>query len=165
MEIKIRPYQTQDTETIVSILNYYIANSTALYDYELRTLEIQQSIFEEKLAKGFPVIVATIDERAVGFGYYSEFRFREAYKFTVEHSVYVMPNEHGKGIGKAILKYLIDLAKKQKLHTMIAVIDFENQSSVTFHEQFGFTKVGIIKESGYKFERWLHSVIMQLILK
>lgn len=165
MEIKIRPYQTQDTETIVSILNYYIANSTALYDYELRTLEKQQSIFEEKLAKGFPVIVATIDDRAVGFGYYSEFRFREAYKFTVEHSVYVMPNENGKGIGKAILKYLIDLAKKQKLHTMIAVIDFENQSSVTFHEQFGFTTVGIIKESGYKFERWLHSVIMQLILK
>jgi phosphinothricin acetyltransferase len=165
MEIKIRPFQTQDTETIVSILNYYIANSTALYDYELRTLEKQQSIFEEKLAKGFPVIVATIDDRAVGFGYYSEFRFREAYKFTVEHSVYVMPNEHGKGIGKAILKYLINLAKKQKLHTMIAVIDFENQSSVTFHEQFGFTTVGIIKESGYKFERWLHSVIMQLILK
>ncbi len=165
MEIKIRPYQTQDTETIVSILNYYIANSTALYDYEFRTLEKQQEIFEEKLAKGFPVIVATIDERAVGFGYYSEFRFREAYKFTVEHSVYVMPNEHGKGIGKAILNYLIDLAKKQKLHTMIAVIDFENQSSVTFHEQFGFTTVGIIKESGYKFERWLHSVIMQLILK
>jgi phosphinothricin acetyltransferase len=165
MEIKIRPYQTQDAETIVSILNYYIANSTALYDYELRTLEKQQSIFEEKLAKGFPVIVATIDDHVVGFGYYSEFRFREAYKFTVEHSVYVMPNEHGKGIGKAILNHLIDLARKQKLHTMIAVIDFENQCSITFHEQFGFTSVGLIKESGYKFERWLHSVIMQLILK
>ena len=165
MEIKIRPYQTQDTETIVSILNYYIANSTALYDYELRTLEKQRSIFEEKLAKGYPIIVATIDDRAVGFGYYSEFRFREAYKFTVEHSVYVMPNEKGKRIGKAILQYLIDLAKKQKLHTMIAVIDYENQSSGAFHEQFGFTTVGIIKESGYKFERWLHSVIMQLMLK
>lgn len=165
MEIKIRPYETQDAETIVAILNYYIANSTALYDYELRTLEQQQAIFEEKLAKGFPIIVATIDDRAIGFGYYSEFRFREAYKFTVEHSVYVMPNEEGKGIGKAILQYLIDLAKKQKLHTMIAVIDYENQSSVAFHEQFGFTTVGIIKESGYKFERWLHSVIMQLMLK
>ena len=81
MEIKIRPYRTQDAETIVAILNYYIANSTALYDYELRTLEQQQAIFEEKLAKGFPVIVATIDDRAVGFGYYSEFRFWEALKF------------------------------------------------------------------------------------
>ena len=165
MEIKIRSYQSQDTETIVAILNYYIANSTALYDYELRTLEQQQAIFEEKLGKGFPVIVATIEERVVGFGYYSEFRFREAYKYTVEHSVYVLPNEHGKGIGKEIMLHLIDLAKNQKLHTMIAVIDFENQSSVTFHEQFGFATVGIIKESGFKFERWLHSVIMQLMLE
>ena len=80
MKIKIRPYQTQDAETIVAILNYYIANSTALYDYELRTLE-QQAIFEEKLAKGFPVIVATIDNRVVGFGYYIVFRFWEALKF------------------------------------------------------------------------------------
>lgn len=165
MEIKIRHYQTQDTETIVTILNYYIANSTALYDYELRTLEQQKAVFEEKLIKGFPVIVATINNRVVGFGYYSEFRFREAYKFTVEHSVYVMPNQHGKGIGKALLKNLIELAKKQEIHTMIAVIDYENQGSIAFHEQFGFTTVGIIKESGYKFERWLHSVFMQLILK
>ncbi|MDN3677055.1 N-acetyltransferase family protein [Flavobacterium paronense] len=165
MEIKIRPYQSQDAETIVAILNYYIANSTALYDYDLRTLEQQQALFEEKLAKGFPIIVATIEERVVGFGYYSEFRFREAYKFTVEHSVYVMPNEHGKGIGRLIMQSLIALAKKQKLHTMIAVIDSENQNSVAFHKQFGFATVGIIKESGYKFERWLHSVIMQLLLE
>lgn len=165
MKINIRPYQTNDAETIVAILNYYIANSTALYDYELRTLQQQQSIFQEKLTKGFPVIVAMIEERVVGFGYYSEFRFREAYKFTVEHSVYVLPNEHGKGIGKEIMKHLIDLAKKQKLHTMIGVIDSENENSVAFHEQFGFTTVGIIKESGFKFERWLHSVIMQLMLE
>ena len=165
MKIKIRPYQTQDTETIVAILNYYIVNSTALYDYELRTLKQQQAVFEEKLSKGFPVIVATIDDRVLGFGYYSEFRFREAYKFTVEHSVYVMPNEHGKGIGKVILQNLIDLAKKQKLHTMIGVIDAENESSIAFHDQFGFKTVGIIKESGYKFDRWLHSVIMQLMLE
>ena len=165
MEIIIRPYQSNDVETIVAILNYYIANSTALYDYEMRTLEQQQAIFEEKIAKGFPVIVATINGQVVGFGYYSEFRFREAYKFTVEHSVYVMPVEEGKGIGKTILQYLIDLAKKQKLHTMIAVIDYENQNSMAFHEQFGFSNVGIIKESGFKFNRWLHSVIMQLILK
>jgi phosphinothricin acetyltransferase len=165
MEIKIRPYQNSDAETIITILNYYIANSTALYDYELRTVGQQQVIFDEKLKKGFPIIVATIEERVVGFGYYSEFRFREAYKFTVEHSVYVMPNEHGKGIGKLIMENLIDLAKKQKLHTMIAVIDSENESSVSFHELYGFKTVGIIKESGFKFERWLHSVIMQLILE
>lgn len=165
MEIKIRPYQSSDAETIVAILNYYIVNSTAIYDYELRTTPQQQAVFEEKVSKGFPVVVATIEDRIVGFGYYSEFRFREAYKFTVEHSVYVMPNEHGKGIGSLLLQHLIDLAKEQKLHTMVAVIDSENESSVRFHEQFGFEIVGTIKESGYKFDRWLHSVLMQLMLE
>ena len=164
MEIKIRAYKTSDAEAIVETLNYYILNSTALYDYDIRTTEQQRAIFDEKLMKGFPVIVATIDEKVVGFGYYSEFRFREAYKFTVEHSVYVAPTEHGKGIGKVILQNLIGLAKEQKLHTMVGVIDAENESSIAFHEQFGFTTVGIIKESGYKFDRWLHSVIMQLML-
>ncbi len=165
MEIKIRPYETSDTDVIIAILNYYIVNSTAIYDYDLRTLEQQLTIFEEKLEKGFPIIVATVENRIVGFGYYSEFRFREAYKYTVEHSVYVLPNEHGNGIGSILLKSLIDIAKQQKLHTMIAVIDSENQSSIFFHEQFGFSTVGIIKESGFKFERWLDSIIMQLLLE
>lgn len=165
MEIIIRPYQIEDAVAIVEILNYYILNSTALYDYNIRTTEQQQAIFDEKLKKSFPVIVATIDEKVVGFGYYSEFRFREAYKFTVEHSVYVAPNQHGKGLGKIILQSLIDLAKQQKLHTMVAVIDAENQNSISFHEQFGFETVGNIRESGFKFDRWLHSIIMQLMLE
>jgi phosphinothricin acetyltransferase len=161
----IRPYKTEDLQAIVEIINFNILNSTALYDYHPRTLEQQQAIFEDKLKKGFPIIVATMDNRIVGFGYYSEFRFREAYRFTVEHSVYVANDYYGKGIGKQLLSELISLAKKQKLHTMVAVIDSENQSSVVFHEQFGFATVGIIKESGYKFDRWLHSVIMQLLLE
>jgi len=161
----IRPYKTEDLQAIVEIINFNILNSTALYDYHPRTLEQQQAIFEDKLKKGFPIIAATMDNRIVGFGYYSEFRFREAYRFTVEHSVYVANDYHGKGIGKQLLSELISLAKKQKLHTMVAVIDSENQSSVVFHEQFGFVTVGIIKESGYKFDRWLHSVIMQLLLE
>jgi L-amino acid N-acyltransferase YncA len=165
MKIELRSYQKQDAEAIVDIINYNILNSTALYDYQPRTVDQQQVIFEDKLNKDFPVIVATCDEKVVGFGYYSEFRFREAYKFTVEHSVYVANDFHGKGIGKKLMTELIALAKQQKLHTMVAVIDSENQSSVAFHEQFGFTTVGIIKESGYKFDRWLHSVIMQVILE
>lgn len=165
MEIIIRPYQTKDTQRILDIINYNILNSTALYDYQPRSYEQQKAILEEKTNKNFPVIVAEFEGTVIGFGMYSEFRFREAYKFTVEHSVYVNENFHGKGIGKLLLRELIDLAKKQKLHTMIAVIDSENQSSVEFHEKFGFTSVGIIKESGYKFDRWLDSVFMQLILK
>ncbi|TBX70120.1 N-acetyltransferase family protein [Flavobacterium silvisoli] len=164
-KLTIRPYKPEDVEAITAILNYYIVNSTALYDYKQRTFEQQRAIFDDKLNKGYPVLVATIEERLVGFGYYSEFRFREAYQFTVEHSVYVMPNEHGKGIGHAIMRKLIDLAKKQKRHTMIAVIDSENQSSIEFHEKFGFKTVAVLKETGYKFDRWLHSVFMQLMLE
>lgn len=165
MTIKIRPYTTEDTQSILEIINYNIVNSTALYDYHPRSLEQQIAIFDEKLQKGFPIIVATNVDNVVGFGYYSEFRFREAYRFTVEHSVYVANAFHGKGIGKLLMDKLITLAKKQKLHTMIGVIDSENQSSVEFHEKFGFETVGVIKESGFKFDRWLHSVIMQLFLE
>ncbi|WP_310377636.1 N-acetyltransferase family protein [Flavobacterium sp.] len=165
MEIKIRPYKIDDTQEILAIINHNILHSTALYDYNIRSYEQQKNILKEKINKNFPVIVATLDDKVVGFGMYSEFRFREAYKFTVEHSVYVNEDLQGKGIGKLLLEELIDLAQKQKLHTMIAVIDAENQSSIEFHEKFGFKTVGIIKESGYKFDRWLHSVFMQLILE
>ena len=165
MSVIIRPYEVKDTQAILDIINFNIINSTALYDYNIRTLEQQKSILEDKKTKGFPVIIAEIDNDVVGFGMYSEFRFREAYKFTVEHSVYVNQNFHGKGIGKILLQELINRAKEQKLHTMIAVIDEENQSSIEFLEKFGFKIVGVIKESGYKFDRWLHSVFMQLILE
>jgi L-amino acid N-acyltransferase YncA len=165
MKISLRPYQTEDTQAILEIINYNILYSTALYDYNSRSFEQQKNILEDKINKNFPVIVAELNGEVVGFGMYSEFRFREAYKFTVEHSVYVNQNYHGKGIGKILLQELIRLAKEQNLHTMIAVIDAENQSSVEFHEKFGFKTVGIIKESGFKFDRWLHSVFMQLLLE
>ena len=165
MKIQIRPYQTEDTQAILDLINHQILHSTALYDYNIRTFEQQQTILEEKISKNFPVIVAELDGQVAGFGMYSEFRFREAYKFTVEHSVYVNEGFHGKGIGKLLLQELITLARKQKRHTMIAVIDAENQGSVAFHEKFGFKTVGIIKESGFKFDRWLDSVFMQLILE
>ena len=165
MKITLRPYKIEDTQAILDIINFNILHSTALYDYTIMSFEQQKNILEEKIIKGFPVLVAELDGIAIGFGMYSEFRFREAYKFTVEHSVYVNENHHGKGIGKLLLQELIQLAKNQNLHTMIAVIDAENQSSVEFHEKFGFKTVGIIRESGYKFDRWLHSVFMQLIIE
>lgn len=165
MKITIRPYQTEDTQAILDIINYNILHSTAIYDYNIRSYELQKSFLDDKIKKNFPVIVAETDGKVAGFGMYGEFRFREAYKYTVEHSVYVDNDFHGKGIGKLLLQELIELAKKQNLHTMIAVIDEENQSSIDFHEKFGFKTVGIIKDSAYKFDRWLHSVFMQLILE
>lgn len=165
MAVTIRNYKKSDVIAILDIINYNILNATALYDYTIRTLEQQEAILETKLQSGFPVIVAEINGEVVGFGMYAEFRFREAYKFTVEHSVYVSHNHQGLGIGKLLLTELIQLAKQQGLHTMIGVIDSENQKSIDFHHQFGFKTVGIIKESGFKFNRWLDSVFVQLILK
>ncbi len=164
MAIIIRKYQKSDATAILDIINYNILNATALYDYTIRSLEQQESILESKIQSGFPVIIAENNGEVVGFGMYSEFRFREAYKFTVEHSVYVNQTNQGLGIGKLLLTELIQLAKKQGLHTMIGVIDAENQNSIAFHHQFGFKTVGIIKESGFKFGRWLDSVFVQLIL-
>ena len=164
MNIQTRTYTEADCPAILAIINDAILTSTALYDYHPRTLEQQIAIFEDKISKCFPIIVAEVNNKVIGFGYYSEFRFREAYKFTVEHSVYADKNYIGKGVGKLLLTELIELAKEQKLHTMIGVIDSENINSITFHEKFGFEKAGYIKESGYKFDKWLDSVFMQKIL-
>ena len=164
MMIQIRTYTITDCPAILAIINEAILTSTALYDYHPRTLEQQIAIFEDKISKGFPIIVAEENNQVIGFGYYSEFRFREAYKFTVEHSVYAAKNYIGKGVGKLLLSELIQLAKAQKMHTMIGVIDSENINSITFHEKFGFEKAGYIKESGFKFGKWLDSVFMQKIL-
>ena len=165
MQVKVRPYQIEDCSSILEIVNYNINQTTNIYEYLPRTLEEQIQQFEDKLKKSFPILVAEIDNEVVGFGYYSEFRTRPAYQFTIEHSVYVSHQHHNKGIGKILLSELIQLAKRQNKNTIIAVIDSENQSSILFHQKAGFKTVGLIEESGYKFDRWLNSVIMQLLLK
>jgi L-amino acid N-acyltransferase YncA len=165
MKSNIRQATEKDLEAILKIVNYNIINTTSIYDYEPRTLVQQKTILEDKVKADFPLIVIEIANEIAGFGSYGTFRFKEGYKYTVEHSVYVSINHQGKGLGKLLLTELIDLAKKQKIHTMIAVIDAENQNSVEFHKQFGFETVGIIKESAFKFNKWLDTVFMQLILK
>ena len=164
MTIQIRSYVEADVPSILAIINDNILHSSSLYDYEPRSLTKQSELLREKRSKNFPVIVAEIDGKIAGFGMYGEFRFREAYRFTVEHSVYVSDDFKGKGVGGKLLQSLIELAKKQGLHTMVGVVDAENTQSILFHEKYGFKNVGIIKESGFKFNRWLDSVFMQLIL-
>jgi L-amino acid N-acyltransferase YncA len=165
MQSTIRQATEKDLDAILEIVNYNILNTTAIYDYEPRTLIQQKAIFDDKVKAGFPLIIIEMNNDITGFGTYGTFRFKEGYKFTVEHSVYVSTHHQGKGLGKLLLSALIELAKKQKLHTMIAVIDAENQSSVEFHKQFGFETVGVLKESAFKFDKWLDTVFMQLILK
>lgn len=135
MNLHIRPYSEKDIPAILAIINDNILHSTSLYDYEPRTLEKQTALLAEKSAKNFPVIIAEIDGELAGFGMYGEFRFRDAYRFTVEHSVYVSSECKGKGVGGQLLQSLIELAKKQGLHTMIGVIDAENTESILFQDR------------------------------
>lgn len=164
MEIKIRPAVFSDLDTILEIVNHQILNSTSIYDYEPRDFETQKLWFEKKQEQNFPVIVAEYENAPIAYATYGTFREKEAYRFTVEHSVYVAEEFMGKGAGKLLLAELIQLAKNQGLHNMIGVIDSENKGSIDFHQKYGFEVSGIIKESGYKFDRWLDSVFMQLLL-
>ena len=163
MNIVIRPFSFDDLPAILDIVNYHILHTTAVYDYDARTIDQQRTILQEKLDKNFPFLVAQFDEKVVGFGTYGEFRFKKAYQFTAEHSVYINKDFHGIGIGKLLLSNLIAIAKNRKIHTLVAVIDSENSGSVDFHKKFGFETIGVIKQSGYKFDKWLDSVLMQLL--
>ena len=164
MSIIIRKATTGDLPGILEIVNYEILNTTAIWDYDVRTLEQQAAILEEKNNSGFPFLVAEKSNTVVGFGTYGTFRYKTGYRFTVEHSVYVHKDYTGIGIGSLLLKELIEMARLQKLHTMIGVIDSENGGSIAFHEHLGFKRVGHIKETGYKFDRWLDSVFVQMML-
>lgn len=165
MSITIRAAILEDMSSVLEIVNYEIANTTAIWDYEIRSISQQEAIFYEKQEKGWPLIVALKENKVVGFGTYGTFRAKTGYRFTVEHSVYVHKDFHGNGIGSTLLKALIEIAKTQNLHTMIGVIDSENHGSIAFHHKLGFETVGHIKQTGYKFDRWLDSVFMQILLK
>lgn len=160
----IRNAVFEDLESILSIVNHAILHTTANYLYEAQTVEDQQKWWEEKQHKKFPILVAMVDEHVVGFATYGTFREKIGYRFTVEHSVYIAPDFIGKGIGSTLLTELIKLAKSEGYHTMIGAIDAENQDSIKFHEKFGFTQVGLIKQAAFKFNRWLDLAFMQLML-
>lgn len=164
MEITLRPATANDLEGILAIVNHNILYSTALYDYNVKSMEYMQQWFSEKQEAGWPVIVADCKGKVAGYGTYGTFRTKDGYKYTVEHSVYVNEEYHGKGIGKMLLADLIVLAKKQGMHSMIAGIDAENKGSIEFHKKFGFREAGLLKEVGFKFNRWLDVVFMELHL-
>ena len=164
MGITIRSSTVQDVETILEIINYEIIHSTAIYDYTARSYEDQLQWYKDKEERQFPVIVAEYGGKVIGFGAYGSFRQKIAYRFSVEHSVYVHHQYQGMGAGRMLLEELIRLAKEQGFHTMIAGIDAANEGSCEFHRKLGFVETARMKEVGYKFNRWLDLVFMQLIL-
>lgn len=150
---------------ILDILNDAIVNSTALYDYEPRALEAMVSWFRTKEAGHFPVIGA-FDEGGtlLGFASYGTFRAWPAYKYSVEHSIYIHKDHRGRGLGKALMHRIIAAAREQNYHVMIGGIDVANATSIALHEKLGFVHAGTIREAGFKFGRWLDLAFYQLTL-
>ena len=150
---------------ILDILNEAIVNSTALYDYRPRGPETMAGWFKAKEAGRFPVIGAIEGNTLVGFASYGTFRAWPAYKYTVEHSVYVHRDQRGKGIGVALMRRLIEAAREQQYHVMVGGIDADNRPSITLHEKLGFVHSGTVRHAGYKFGRWLDLAFYQLLLE
>lgn len=151
---------------ILDILNDAIANTTALYEYRPRTLQMMDAWFEAKRLGNFPVIGA-LDEKdgLLGFGTYGTFRNFPGFKYTVEHSIYVKSSARGKGVGTFLLEGVIAKAVAQDYHVLVGGIDAENIPSIRLHEKVGFRFSGKISQAGFKFGRWLDLAFYQLILR
>lgn len=162
--MKIREAVNEDLPAILEIMNDAILNSTAIYDYNIRTQEYVNDWFAKKKSDNLPVIVGELEGKTIGFGSYGKFRPHDGYKYSAEHSIYIAHGFRGLGRGGALLQELIKLAKKQGFHTLIAGIDADNEGSCKFHGRYGFVEVGRFREVGYKFDRWLDLVFMQLVL-
>ena len=151
---------------ILDILNDAIVSSTALYDYRPRPPESMSSWFAEKITGRFPVLGAVdASGQFLGFASYGMFRARPAYKYTVEHSVYVQAQQRGRGIGRTLMQELIARARAQQYHVLVGGIDVGNRASIALHEALGFVHAGTIREAGFKFGRWLNLAFYQLTLE
>jgi phosphinothricin acetyltransferase len=150
---------------ILAILNEAIANSTALYDYRARSPESMTEWFRAKAAGDLPVIGLEDDDgELLGFASYGGFRAWPAYKYSVEHSVYVQAAHRGRGLGLRLMQELIAAAQQQGYHTLIGGIDIDNRASIALHTRLGFMHAGTIRQAGFKFGRWLDLAFYQLLL-
>ena len=151
---------------ILAILNQAIVSSTALFDYKPRAPETMVEWFRAKAARQFPVLGAVADDGALmGFATYGTFRAWPAYKYTVEHSVYVDGSHRRKGVARALMTRLIAVAEEQSYHVMVGGIDATNAPSIALHVELGFTLAGTIHHAGFKFGRWLDLVFYELRLR
>ena len=156
---------SKHAESILAIFNDAILHSTALYDYKPRTMETMATWFSAKEKGNYPIIGFEDDTgELMGFGSYGTFRAYPAYKYTVEHSLYVDARFRGRGLGKRLLEEVISAAVRQEYHVIVGVIDSANAASIALHQRRGFVHSGTIRHAGFKFGRWLDVDFYQLTL-
>ena len=159
----IRTATLADAPAIREIYNHEVENTTATMDLVPRSLADQEQWISDR-SGAFATIVAEVDGLVVGFAAFSPYKERAAYRPTVEDSVYVRRDLGGRGIGKALLTALIDVAASSGFHSMMARIEASGTASRALHTACGFREVGVEVEVGRKFNRWIDMVLMQRLL-
>lgn len=160
----VRDATDDDLPAIVAIFNHAVRHTTAVFSTVETDIAARAAWAEARRAKGYPVLVAEADGRVAAFASYGEFRSFPGYRHTVEHSVYVAPDAHRRGLGRRLLEALIARAEAQGLHVMVGGIDAANDASLALHRALGFEETGRMPEVGEKFGRWLTLVFMQRVL-
>jgi L-amino acid N-acyltransferase len=166
--VSIRLATLADAEAIRTIYNVEVENHISTFDLVPRSVEGQRSWLTER-SGAFAAVVATManrdgEERVVGFASLSPYKERAAYRPTVENSVYVSRDHGGLGIGRAMMEHLIAVARDSGFHSMVARIEASSEASRALHVACGFELVGVEKEVGRKFNRWLSTAVMQKML-
>jgi L-amino acid N-acyltransferase YncA len=165
MTIAVRPAVRTDIPAVARIYAHAVEHGTATFELTAPDEAEMARRFNELTAQGFPYLVAVVDETVVGYAYAGPYRARPAYRFTVENSVYVAHDSYRRGVGKALLEALIEASTEKGFRLMVAVIGDSNQAaSIRLHEATGFKHAGVFESIGYKFDRWLDTVLMQRAL-
>lgn len=160
----IREANKKDLEDILEIYNDAIMNTTAIYTYKPETLEEKKQWYEKKKQGDYPLLVFEEDNRVVGFATFGPFRAWPAYKYTIEHSIYVHKDYRNHGIATKLMKEIIKIANEREYATLVAGIDAANEGSIKMHEKMGFKYSGIVTKAGFKFGKWLDLAFYQLNL-
>ena len=166
-EYSIRDARLEDMPDIREIYNHYVANSTVTFDEVPQSLRQTRSKFQHLKKLGMPYLVAeSPSQQVLGYAYVYPWKEKAAYRFTVENSIYLRAASTGKGLGKVLMGELITRSKQAGLKEIIAVIaDRGAEASIKMHQDFGFKEIGRMGKVGFKFERWLGTVLMQKSLK
>lgn len=163
-DIAVRLARPDDAEATRQIYNLSVTTSTVTFDLVPRTLEAQLEWLGARSGAHAVLVAEDADGTLVGFASLSPWRYRPAYSTSVEDSVYVHEDHQGRGIGRRLLTELVDVARAHGFHAVFARIVGGHSSSVALHAALGFEHVGVEREVGRKFGRWLDVTVMELLL-
>ncbi len=160
--VSIRPAALTDIPAITRIYAHAVEHGTASFEMSPPDDVEMTARMQYLLSGNFPYLAAEVEGKIAGYAYAALYRTRPAYRFTVEDSVYVAPEMHGRGIGRALLSALIEASTARGFRQMIAIIgDSSQTASIALHAALGFAPIGTFPNIGFKFGRWLDTVLMQ----